>query len=484
MRFEWALRTELNVSRQENNMPVAIVMAIFVVGYSVAGLYAAFASRGLYADGVYFLVKVYELKDLYLVEGARRTVQAIQRAPTLALRQLTTMELADLGIYLSMSMLLAPILFCVVCWPILPSERKPWIIFPLLHVAIGVSASSFATVGEGAIAASYFWPLLFLLMFRTRLPGSQALFLLLCLPAFWLHEGAVILMPVLLIVCAIRFKEASGIRERVFLAACALLIASIIFYDISWIVWARRPDQRSAYLASVLSFSFVAIDGRVNLPVVNGALALAALSIIALLEFGGRAVAVPKRAWLVANSFACVAVLSILCAWFWDATFAPVSQFLARNHAIFVSVPLGLAAIAAIYRPELQRVLARGPTLSVVLALCSAQLAWDVAATHRWRSYVADFQARLAMSAGLIPWEQTLHTSDLHKDRDWRLLTWQWTMPLMSIVLADSAHIRSMIGAPVGVHWQPFDPAKPNTLPKLHGIDYSLYVSALGASKK
>jgi hypothetical protein len=357
-----------------------------------------------------------------------------------------------------------------------PATRTEVLVLPILHLTIGVSACSFAAVGEASIGAGYFWPLLFLLLFRTRRLISQALFLLLCFAAFWLHEAAIILMPVLLLVCRLRFKEARSLREQAFLALSAILIVSIIAYEIRWLIYPHRPDEFSSYLENLTAGFFVAGYGHVNLPVVTGALALLAISSVVILQIFKPPEVAARGSLLVVIVFACWALFAALCAWFVDATFAPYSQFQARYHPVFVSALLALAAITANDWQSFEHAITRAPVLIVTLSLCFAQIVWDVAATTRWRWYLNDFRARLANSTGLIPFEQTLDTGDPIKDREWRLLAWQ--MPTMSLIFADGMSIRSIIADPVG-RWQPFDLSNPDALPKLRGVDYGPYRQAL-----
>jgi len=59
-------------------------------------------------------------------------------------------------------------------------------------------------------------------------------------------------------------------------------------------------------------------------------------------------------------------------------------------------------------------------------------------------------------------------------------LDWPWTDPLLSIVLAPGGRVGAIVAAPKSyLGWQPFDPARPNALPPVPGIDYSLYLDAL-----
>ena len=89
---------------------------------------------------------------------------------------------------------------------------------------------------------------------------------------------------------------------------------------------------------------FVAGYGRVNLPVVTGALALGAISSVVILQIFKPAEVAARGSRLVVIVFACWALLAALCAWVVDAAFAPYLQFQARYHPVFVSALLALAA--------------------------------------------------------------------------------------------------------------------------------------------
>jgi hypothetical protein len=114
----------INSEREADRSRVAWVLVIVTAAYFLAGLYAAFSHRGLFADGSYYLVKVVQQQDFYVVFPPRKLVQALQQAPVIPLVWMTTLSLADLGKVHSLSMLLIPILLCALCWPILPPERK------------------------------------------------------------------------------------------------------------------------------------------------------------------------------------------------------------------------------------------------------------------------------------------------------------------------------------------------------------------------
>jgi len=455
-----------------------VLSCCILLAYVVASVYAAEENRGLYADGSYYLVRIAETQNFLLFDPARTTIQVIRQLPLVILQRWTDLNLAQLGQAFSLSMLLIPVLLCALCWPILPPGRKPWIFFPILNLLAGVSASRFAPVGEGAIAASYFWPLLLLLLFRTKETGSQVLFLCLLLPAFYLHEAAILLMPVLALICALRFRQESAPRLRIFLALSATIAILITAYELRWILLPQFPEERAAYLSSLFRFVFLISDGRPNLPLVTGILALVALAAVATMNLGasGKAATWPRTAALV---FAAYALIAIALAWYSDFGFTPNAQLHARNQAVFVSAVLAILATVSTYRQVSAATWMNGPTLIIVATLSAAQIVWDIAATNRWRSYVDDLKARLANSVGLIYYEQSFYTGDAAKDINWRLMTAGYAMPTLSIALNTGGPIASLVTAPKNTAWQAFDPSKPDQLPKIRGVDYVPYAEAI-----
>ena len=158
-------------------------------------MFASVHARGLYQDGAYYLFRVAEREWLRLGDPARTTVQILRQIPIVLLSRFTDWSLFERAQVFSFTMLALPVLFVGLCWFVLPRRRKAWMLFPVVHLLIGYSTMSFEAVGEAAIASSYIWVLIFLLLFRTRSTFSQALFLSFCVPAVLLHEGALLCIP-------------------------------------------------------------------------------------------------------------------------------------------------------------------------------------------------------------------------------------------------------------------------------------------------
>ena len=471
------------VAEQAKADRVSLVACCWILlAYALASIYAANYNRGLYADGSYYLVRMAETQDFLLFDPARTTVQIIRQFPVIMLQHWGDLSLAQLGQVFSLSMLLIPVALCAVCWPILPSGRKSWIFFPILHILAGVSASRFAAIAEGAIAASYFWPLLFLLLFRTRGAAGQLLFLGMLLPAFCLHETVILLMTILAVVCVLCLRRKQERGSRIFLMVSTAIIVLIAAHELYWIIFPRFAADRAAYFSSLLGLKFLVSDGRANLPLITGILGLAAFIAVAFMNMRAPA----RMKWhpmAVSFVFLSFALAATWSACYSDLGFTPNAQLQARNQAVFISsIVAALAVMVTIHKFSASGWV-NAPTMLILAALSVAQLAWDVAATNRWRSYINDLRERLASSVGFIYYEQSFYSGSPERDINWRLMTAGYAMPTLSIALNTGGPVASLVTAPKNTAWQAFDPSKPDLLPRIRGIEYSPFVIAVTRTK-
>ncbi len=450
---------------------------IFVLGSAVAtAFFASIYARGIFQDGVYYLYRIAEKQSFHLVDPARTTVQALRQAPIVLLTQFTELTLFERGQVFTFVMLILPITSCAICWWIAPAGRKGWIVFPILNLAVGIGATSFNAIGETIPATSVWWCMMFLLFFRTRDLASQFLFLTLCLLAFQLHEGAFPLMLVLLACCALRLRQATRRPERIFLTLSVLLIASVTIYELTWVVKPRVPADRAMVLHGLVSFLYVFRDGHLNLPLVTGTVALV---VLAAAIFTTSALPNSRvRARHLARSFCIFSAAAAITSLLAESSFAPGAQVMARYHPVFVSFGLGLAMLAFDAWRIPERVWLQPATLVIVCALALAQATADIAATLRWREYLADLQGRLTLTRGLVRWDDTLVTGDPARDVNWRLMSMEWVIPLVCIVISKDGVVTTMIDPRPEMTFRPIDPSRPDLLPVIRGVDFSAYRAA------
>jgi hypothetical protein len=464
-------------ARLHRDRPVAIAFGLVVSGLLCSGLYASLYARGLYSDGAYYLVKVAEHEWFWLADPARTTVQILRQVPIVLLSRFTDWSLFSRAQVFSFTMLALPVLLVALCWFLVPRRRKAWMLFPVLHLLIGYSTMSFEAAGEAAIAASYIWILIFLLLFGTRAPFSQALFLLICVPAVLLHEGALLCVPVLLLICALRAFEPDGPRHRTFLRIVAFLCIAVAAYQAKWIIFPRSPADREAALQAIFGFEFLVVEGRWNLPFISGAVGLVAMAVTIALYARKPKVLAERAAWAVTLLFGALALAAMIAALRIDATLSPLAQARARYNPIFATMLLGSATALAWKFRVSPTVLGTGPAVAILVLLAAAQITADVLATQRWSTYLADLEARLQTSAGMITWETVSHSGNPQRDRTWAIMSAGWTLPMLSIILARNGVVKAMVDYPSDQPptFRPVQIRQLAALPDLKGINYEPY---------
>ena len=466
------------------NYTLASLFAFILVLMSITSLFASVSARGMFQDGVYYLYRIAEGQWFHLVDPARTTLQALRQAPVVLLTRFSELTLFERGQAFTFVLLMLPAVLCAFCWWIAPINRKGWIVFPILHLCVGISATSFNAVGEAGVATSYWWCLMFLLIFRARHPISQLLFLALCVLAFRLHEGAFPLMLLLLFACLIRLAKTEDWQNRGFLALGILLIAGIILYELWWVIDPRVPADRTMVLRGMETLEFIYHSGHTNLPLVTGTVALLVLAGITLVQWLLPAPVARLRTLQLTGAFCIFSAIAAAMSVFAETTFSPDAQVLARYHPVFVSFGLGFVMLGFQYWSFSVRIWLQPATLLVIAVLGATQATADIAATLRWRAYVTDLQSRLTTTSGLIRWDDTLVTGDVRKDVNWRLMSMEWVIPLVCIVFSKNGLVTTMIDPRPEMTFRPVDPNSPDRLPVLRGIDFSPYRAAVMNSRK
>lgn len=454
----------------ENTRRLRFTLGLIVFANIACSIYASVEARGMYSDGAAYLVTVYKTHSFTLVSNSRAMVDLFRQWPIVFLSRYTSATLFECAQVFTLVMLTLPTILCALCWSIAPNNEKSWILFPIASLLIGFAATSMNAVGEAAIATSYYWILLFVLLFRTRSGKGQLSFLLLCIPAFWAHEGAFLLTIVLLLCLAFRL---SSCRRRWFAVTASLLLMAILTYQITSILDPRYPNDRSDILLGLTRFEFLYFDRHFNLPYLTGILALLILFAAWLVGIENPA---KRQIYLrnIAFAWLLFTAASVACSLFMEQSFSPHVQETSRYHPPIISAVLGTSMIVLFkLRLDLSRM---GAVAIVILcSLCVTQSVSDLVATHRWNAYVDDLRSRLAQGQGLIPWEETLHTANEPADTNWKLFNKGWIVPYHSIIFAPNGVVKSIIGFPPGTTYRPVDPERSESLPALRGIDYAPY---------
>jgi hypothetical protein len=156
------------------------------------------------------------------------------------------------------------------------------------------------------------------------------------------------------------------------------------------------------------------------------------------------------------------------------------TQFAARAHAAFLSVPLAAVALISVAYPTVARAWQDRSAIILVSCLAAIVLGWHSLGLTLWADYVRDFRTVLLSGDGYIPFEEGLMKVPLEKRRLFQRLTWGWTNPTISYLLSPKQQVSTILGARATTVWQPFDPCKLDTLPH-RKFNIRPYLSAIDA---
>jgi hypothetical protein len=455
----------------------ALCLGAYLLAFVV---YAIVAERGLVADGANYVVNMAIKHGFTFEEPGRRAAEILYQWPAVVAVRLGVTDLLLLGRLYAVGCFYLVFLSLIASWALLPAARKKLIFFPVLTILIGWLTSCYASMVEAHALVLWFWPVMFALLFH-RLARRRDVVLVsaLSLPMMVLYPTVVLLAPALAGVAFWRWRARPADRQGwawIALAIWFVLVTAVALY---LIVEPRDVPNRDSLLNEVEALAFLAARGQgVNWPL---ALALAAMPLLLLCAWRPTA----ARCWILLwlPPYLVLALFTALAPIVALSSFAPNLQHAARAWE-------GLAA--ALLLPPLFAHLAgrlslagpgRRPALLVLAILAVGQITWQVATTAQWSGRLAMLAAVLASRSGLIPIEETPLVARRIGLQAVTPLGWAWTDPLLSIVLAPGGKVAAIVTAPKPIGWQPFDPAHPDELPRVPGIDYTRYREALARDR-
>jgi hypothetical protein len=417
-------------------------------------LQAGLALRGLFADGVFYTVRMLGHHGLAIMEPERGTAQLMVQAPVAIGMLLGLDDARKVALLFSLTTNLTPVLLTFTCLWVLPTEDRRFFLFPIFVFLGGSMGSAFASIADGATAAAYAWLLLFLLLFGPLTRCRHAAILLLSLGTLRLHEATAFLGPLLLIACLQR-RAIAPIIERGWLLVAAGLLAASSVLGLTFFLVPRSLGNRTSFLTDLLDLRWLFASGQgLNLPMALGLCGLLAafVSCLRLLRQLSVIVFIVLAAGLTA-----AAVFGALPS-------TPAAAFAARNNGPLLSLP-AMALCLFLRRfptswPNTRAPLLIGATLAASLAVINLR------ATIDWSGYRNWFEASLPGDRSIIPWNKAVSELPSKKAASLDRFTWPWTNPLMSLVLAPPGPIGTVLANRSTTGWQPFDPGDAATWPK------------------
>jgi len=478
------------VTEEEASSRAVLVSRVFLIllGYlTIVAALSVLALRGLVADGAQYFIVLLERRWPTTVEPSRIFAHALTQWPLVlglqaGITDIPTLRyLHSLGLYY-----LAPV-HLALCYWIVPRAQRDALLWPLLSFFAGSMNAWFVAVTESHVMTFLFWPLaLFLVYGRFAETGKLLLFLLFSFASLLAYETMAAQGLLLAGISLWRAGTARTLTERtVWLSSTGVFLAGVTI-ALYFVLHPRKEANRAGFVSGMSQFMGTGRDD-LNYPVI--------LSVVALTLVLGFLLWGTLRPWLsgyLLGAFGSVAAIVAFAPILKPESLRPIQQFQARAWIGVLPVVIGIAMLAA--RRWSPKPAAFRLGLAVMTLLAFAQLSWHIVATGQWHGYTGIFRTELGLGPGFVVFESSGLARPQTGIQVIRNLTWEYTVPFLSIALAPDRKVSTIIGAPSGAWW-PYDPEERNdpknfqnpvdvrSLPRLerYGIDYSQYLQALAA---
>jgi hypothetical protein len=463
-----------------------------LAAYLVHAVLAVASGRQLYGDAAWFLIRIVSegqatsfVADFFTEFHHARTLAFwITQGPTVLALHLGLRDLQALSTVLGVTYFASKPLALVVCYRLLPTGEKCFVVFPMLAVFAGAINSDIYIVSETHLAMSLAWPLVIALHRPT--PGSDArelLVLLVIAVTCLIHESFVAFAGIMLAVVGTQWHQAGHPRDPwTFLKAG--LLGLVVTVNAAGILFPRDPTNKAAFsggLVQLVRDSLVGV-GDVHVGPLVSLVATAGVIALAFAPSGGA-----RR-----SGTAMVMATGLFLA------LAPLAHFVVfvdrvrledaivdRGFSGLVMQVVLMVAYLAVHAFRADALRHQAAAASALLgALVAGQVSWQVFATHVWRDATATLRQRLASRDGVLlcpaPADQS---GSLGNARAEHVLCKWWVTPL-SIVLSPRAVVRSMVLS--DDRFQPFDARNPTGLPTLAAVggDYRPFLAAVGDGRR
>jgi hypothetical protein len=450
-------------------------LTILACCFFVVSVFLAIISlRCLYGDGSFQLTEVLKAGHFAAVAKNRYCASLIFQLPLLAALKLGCTNLYLLQLAFGAGCFLPWVVSMALCYWMAP--RHFWLV--MLGCAFGHLNAAFFPVGEYIIAHAFFWPVLFAVLFVRPLTLSAAIIMVVSsLVLLFSYESLLFLGPLLgVLALAGVFRDGERIWSRVAFGLSYVLLISAALIALDGVLYTQFPENFARFKQGTLTMLLY--------PPWTMGWSFIWLFLMGVVCVGGWRFT--KRQFKLGLTMMAAAII-IWGIWplLDPGSLSVWRQFQCRPMQLMVPLVLLAVAWAMTRRPGWFE--SRRPYLVAFSASwLLAQSLWQISATWQWNGFVGICRGVLATQQGPI---QLLHRTELEKIAlQRRSLQGQalwffggWENPYLSIMLAPSGQVSSIILSPFKPPWEPFDPLDLSSLPQLekYGVDYSNYTKAV-----
>jgi hypothetical protein len=436
------------------------ILAVLIQAYAGATL------RGVYADGSYFATRLAERNPFF--HPARVMSSVIIQLPVMAAMRLGMQTPHSVALVFSVSSNLLPGLIILLCLPALPSDERHFFIFPAFAYFAGTLSAQFASDIEGLVATSYFWLLLCLITFGRLTIFRLALIAVLAVGSLRLHEQMSFLGPILVVACALRWRDERRLLPRIVLSIVALCSIASAVIGAEYINHPFSAHARDSFVRELLGLYWLYNASGCNLPCILGILAVPCILITMV-----------RPAWSLATTwlFAAMSIALTLAALWVDWLIVPSTQVSARYNVALMSLPLAALLLFARVHTPLATAIIRNPARGIVVVLGLTVSLWHVEATAQWSAFLAHFSKILRSHHGIIAWDTVVTPPGSRQAEIAAKMVWPWTNPDLSLVALPRSCVSSVVANPtwyVAVGgWERHTISNLATMPAIPDVTYT-----------
>ena len=390
----------------------------------------------------------------------------ISQGPVIAAMRLGVQTPHSVALVFSLVTNVLPGLIILLCLPALPAGQRHFFIFPAFVYFAGTLSAQFASVAEGLVATSYFWLLLCLIAFGRLTVLRLALVAVLAVGTMGLHEQMLLLGPILVVSCAMRWRDEGRLLPRIVLPLAAVFILASTAIAAHYVAQPVSINERDSFIANFLALQWLyRPEVGYNLPCVLSILAVPCILL-----------ATVRPTWGLATTliFAGLSIPLAVAAFWLDWLVVPNTQFAARYNGALISLPLAALFLYAQVHAPLATAMTSRPARGIVALLGLTVSLWHVAATEQWSAFLTHFSNVLQSRDGIIAWDAVVAPPGSRQAELAAKMVWPWTNPDLSLVALPRSCINSVIANPTWYDgWEPHTLSNLATMPAIPGVTYT-----------
>lgn len=213
--------------------------------------------RALESDGIEKLAEIIFKNSFTYEETSRIFFHFLYQLPiVLFLKAFSVAPLYLIKFIYSISLLWLHILAFIVCYLILPKEKKEYLCFPLLGFVLGPMASMGLSIYVAFLTYSWIWAVAFIIHYSNLSVKRQKIFFIASISAlFFSHEMMSYMAVPLVFFCFKKLNQDNKKNKKIIYAGIFLLIINS-FLSAFFVFFPTFVEHRSFFIESLTHFYF------------------------------------------------------------------------------------------------------------------------------------------------------------------------------------------------------------------------------------